>query len=121
MSQKFIIFTAIILIGVLDGALSIYTSSPVKLMQIISKFLPLVLINLLLFWWLHYENKQYSFKRSPLFNVGIAAIALVFVPVYIFKTRVKGKRLKTIASFIGLLILFGLFSMTSESLLYGHT
>jgi hypothetical protein len=121
MSQKLITFFSIILIGVLDGALSIYTSSPIKLMQLFSKFAPLLLLNLLLFWWLHNDNKQYSFKRSPLFNVGIVAMALVFVPIYIFKTRVKGKRLKAITSIIGLLILFGLFSMVSEGLLYGHT
>ena len=53
---------------------------------------PLVLDLALVFWWLSLDNQHFPFKRSALFNVGIAALTVLFVPIYLIRSRPSEKR-----------------------------
>lgn len=64
--------------------------------------LALTLIELaLVFAWIHYDSMERKFRRSALFNIGIAAAAVVFVPLYLYKSREPAQRLPAI---VGLMV-----------------
>ncbi|HRY00114.1 MAG: hypothetical protein H7A20_11965 [Rhodanobacteraceae bacterium] len=56
------------------------------------------------FWWLHLDGREFGYRRSPLFNVGIVLLALFFVPLYFMQTRPPGKRLPPVLGFFGLIL-----------------
>lgn len=55
--------------------------------------------------WVHVDSADRSFQRTPLFNIGIAALAVVFVPVYLYRSRPPGQRRRAM---MGLLVFIGL-------------
>ncbi|HEY2345214.1 MAG TPA: hypothetical protein VGH80_04940 [Xanthomonadaceae bacterium] len=62
----------------------------------------------LVFVWLRGDEQDYRYRRSAAMNIGIVALGLVFLPVYLIRSRPKGKRLKA----IGLLLacFFGMYA-----------
>ena len=93
-------------IGAIDAVLSVAAAGVSPTMQMILLFAPTVVLLGLLFWWLHYDSISHNFRRSPMFNVGIVVLGIVFVPVYLFRSRPPGARLRAIAAFFGVLLLY---------------
>jgi hypothetical protein len=56
------------------------------------------------FAWLRLDGLEYRYRRSTNFNVGIVFLAIVFVPVYFYRSRPEGRRLTPILSALGVLI-----------------
>ena len=60
----------------------------------------------LIFVWMHVDSTEKGFRRSPLLNAGVLALPLVFLPVYLARSRPQGSRLKAVfASFAFLVLL----------------
>ena len=57
---------------------------------------PLVIDLAFVFWWLHLDNRSFSYRRSSLFNVGVVAFTVVFVAVYLVRSRAPEARLKSL-------------------------
>lgn len=93
-------------IGAIDAVLSVAAAEVSPTMQMILLFAPTVVLLGLLFWRLHYDSISHNFRRSPMFNVGIVVLGIVFVPVYLFRSRPPGARLRAIAAFFGVLLLY---------------
>ncbi|MCB1561860.1 MAG: hypothetical protein KDI75_12340 [Xanthomonadales bacterium] len=56
------------------------------------------------FWWLHLDGRESGYRRSPLFNIGIVLLALIFVPLYFVQARPAGKRWQPVLGFFGLIL-----------------
>lgn len=41
----------------------------------------------LLFFWYYLDTERLRFKRTPLLNIGVVAIALIALPYYFFRSR----------------------------------
>ena len=70
----------------------------------------IVIVSALVFAWVHLDAAQHSYSKSKWLNVGILGLSIVFVPVYLYRSRPKGAKLKALAGFIlGLLgyLIFG--------------
>ncbi len=66
-----------------------------------------IAFSLLIFWWYWADSTLRSYRRSPLLNVAVIAVAFVAVPYYLLRSRPRGQRLWAVAGmlgFIGLLI-----------------
>lgn len=50
--------------------------------------------------WIHIDSIERGYARSRLLNVGIIALALVFVPVYLIRSRPRGTRAKALRGFL---------------------
>jgi CDP-diglyceride synthetase len=61
--------------------------------------------SLLVFWWYWADSTSRSFRRSPLLNVAVVAVAFIAVPYYLLRSREKGQRLKAISRMFGFLLL----------------
>ncbi len=78
---------------------------------------PFIAIYGVVFWWLHHDSALHDYQPSALLKVGIVLVIMIFMPVYLFKSRPKGQRLRPIASFIGLVLLYGFVSGVVGSML----
>ena len=92
--------------GVLIGVTDVLFANAVGTAKLVAHFGPMIVALAFVFAWLHYDAPQWSYRRSPLLNVGIVAIALVFVPVYLIRSRPPGRRLRAILGFLGLFVLW---------------
>ena len=59
-----------------------------------------------IFAWLHYDEKEHAYRRSPLLNIGIVLVALVFVPVYLVRSRPSGRRFRAVLGFVAVLVVW---------------
>jgi TRAP-type uncharacterized transport system fused permease subunit len=80
-----------------------------------------VLVALGLFWlflWLHADRQEFGHRRSPWMNVGIVMLSLVFIPIYLAKTRPPGRKLAAVGWFF--LLLLGWFALNLLGALIGY-
>jgi hypothetical protein len=40
-----------------------------------------------IYWWYHLDKDQTGYRAGPLLNVGVAALAIVALPVYFVRSR----------------------------------
>ena len=113
-TQSAILLAAVV--GAIDGWFSTLnpTSDGQRLLLIL---VPTVLGLAVLFWWLHEDSPRHNFRRSPLLNIGIVAIAIVFVPIYFVRSRQPGARLRAVAGFMGVLGLYFLAALATTALI----
>jgi len=56
------------------------------------------------FVWVHADSIEHAYQRSLALNIGIILLALVFIPVYFFRTRPEGKRAPPILGFFSVIL-----------------
>jgi hypothetical protein len=59
----------------------------------------------MVFVWLRYDELQFGYRRSAWFNIGIVALAFVFIPLYLSRSRPSGSRLLAVLASLGLMAL----------------
>jgi hypothetical protein len=64
----------------------------------------------LVFLWLRGDENESRHHRSAMTNIGIAALAAVVIPIYLYRTRPSGRKAKAIALFF--LVFPALFACT---------
>lgn len=70
------------------------------------------------FAWLHYDGFERNYVRTPLLNAGIVLLAIVFVPVYFWKSRPPGRRALPIFAFFGVVVGSMFLSMTGSACMF---
>jgi len=94
-----------VLAGIADGlfadALSVAPTT-----RLIADFGPTLVGVGFIFAWLHYDEKEHAYRRSPLLNIGILLLAIIFVPVYLVRSRPAGRRFLAVLGFVAALILW---------------
>src|SRR5713226_9149564 len=78
----FVILVATFLFGLLNviftGKLSIPTSW---------KLTEQLLLVMLIYWWYYLDKTQRTMRTGPLLNIGVVALPIVAIPVYLFRSR----------------------------------
>ena len=59
----------------------------------------------LIFWWYWADSTSRSYRRSPLLNVAIVAIAFFAVPYYLLRGPEIGRRFQAVAKMFGFVLL----------------
>ena len=93
-------------IAAISGCLGAWFPHPTRGLQLLLTFGPGLLFVAVIFWWLERDSVAYGFRRSALLNVGIVALAIVFLPVYLYRSRPQGKRLDAIVGVFCVLVLY---------------
>ncbi|KAB7765524.1 hypothetical protein [Xanthomonas maliensis] len=76
--------------AVIDGATSVvpgWNGSGLDLLR-------LAVMMVLLFVWLGADSRQLGYRRPAWMNIGIVALAIVFLPLYLYRSRPPGRRLR---------------------------
>jgi len=95
-----------VLAGIADGLLAETTGA----LRLVADFGPTLIGLGFIFAWLHHDEMQHAYRRSPLLNIGIVLVALVFVPVYLVRSRPAGRRFLAVMLFfavVGLWLVIG--------------
>ena len=74
--------------------------------RLLADFGPTVVGVGFIFAWLHYDEKEHAYRRSPLLNIGIVLLALIFVPVYLVRSRPPGRRFRAVLGFVAVLVVW---------------
>jgi CDP-diglyceride synthetase len=70
-----------------------------------SVILTSLLASSLIFWWYWADSTSRSYRRSPLLNVAVVAVAFVAVPYYLVRSRERGRRLPALGKMLGFFLL----------------
>ena len=77
-----------------------------------------VLQNFLPFYWYRLDSDLRAFARSRLMNFGVVFMGPLVIPVYLLRSRARGRRLRALLRFLGFSLLLvlatvlGLFAGT---------
>jgi len=69
------------------------------------QFASVVVSFAMVFIWLRYDELEFGYRRSALFNAGIIALAPVFIPLYFSRSRPPGSRLMAALASLGVMAL----------------
>lgn len=84
-NMKLVVFGALMLSAFLSGIVS-QLMAPDAVFAPID--IPFMLVGaFLLFVWFRLDSDERNYRRSPLLNVGVIALAVVVLPYYFFRTR----------------------------------
>jgi hypothetical protein len=106
MKPLHIALVGVLVTGVLAGLADALLANAVGTPKLVADFGPLVVGLAFIFAWLHYDEHQYTYRRSALLNMGIVALAILFVPVYLIRSRPAGRRLLSVVAFFGVVALW---------------
>ena len=106
MSTKTLALLAIVACGALGGVVTAYVLSRAPQLEGALGIAGAAITLLPGFIWLREDGKENGYRRSPWFNIGIVLLALVFVPLYFYRSRKRGFRLRPILFFLGLVAFF---------------
>lgn len=102
---KIVVLLVILFLAAIAGAFDNHIQEPEGFIQQFLFVLPPLLGLGLMFVWLRYDSSEIGFRRSVLLNIGIVGMTIIFVPVYLFKSRSIVRRGKAILLFFGFVIL----------------
>ncbi|MBB4132379.1 hypothetical protein [Xanthomonas sp. 3075] len=75
----------------------------------------------LLFVWLAADSRRLGYRRPAWMNIGIVALAVLFLPVYLYRSRPPGRRLRAfgglLLAVLGFAALFIAAGLTTEFVL----
>ena len=69
-----------------------------------------------IYWWYHMDKEQTGYKAGPLMNVGVAALAIVALPVYFIRSRGWKRGAITIAAALAVAAVLYLIEWLGESI-----
>jgi hypothetical protein len=61
--------------------------------------------SLLIFWWYWADSTLRSYRRSPLLNVAVVALAFLAIPYYLLRSRQQGQRVVAVVKMLGFVVL----------------
>lgn len=64
-----------------------------------------MVFSLLCFWWYWLDASARSYRRTPLLNVAVVALAVLAIPYYVIRSRPRGEKLKALARLVGFVML----------------
>ena len=69
----------------------------------------------LVFLWYRFDTDAMNYRRSPLLNVAVVALALVALPYYFFRSRGFTRGLLASAMFLLVFAAYSLLQMAGET------
>ena len=96
------------------GAASVVFKEASGTRLLVAEFVPVLVALAFVFMWLHHDALEYGYRRSALLNIGIVAVALIFVPVYFIRARPRGRRLKPVLTFFLLVAVWACVGLAAE-------
>lgn len=104
MKPKYIILVILFMVSFMAAACQIWFAEAQNSSQAITFWLPTIISIGLVFSWVHLDSVEHRYARSALLNIGIVALAIIFIPVYLFKSRPTGAKTRALGGFAAIFI-----------------
>ena len=106
--MKRLLLVAIFALTFIFGACDVWLENAPRAWNQAFLWSSIVVISALVFGWVHIDARERQFRKSKWLNIGVLGLSLVFVPVYLLRSRPAGHRLGAFAGFVlALLAYFG--------------
>ena len=115
MTPSRIAVLGLLLSGVLAGLADALLVNTVSTVKLLADFGPMLVGLAFIFAWLHYDERRFGYRRSALLNIGIVALAILFVPVYLVTSRPAGRRLLSVLAFFGVVALWFIIGVITKA------
>ena len=99
MTSKTVSLTAILVLAIIAGLVDVYFADAQGLLKYAVVLGPRVITLAFIIIWVHGDSREHGYERSALLDVGIFLLTVVFIPVYLFKSREPGRRARAIGLF----------------------
>ena len=108
LNRKTAIVLALMGVAFMEGVLGAWTEGARGTTRTLLFWSQILIDTALIFAWVHADSIERHYVRSPLLNIGVIGLAVVFVPVYLVKSRPRGARAKALGGLLlaGLAFLF---------------
>ena len=98
--MKKVLISAIFTFTFLFGASDVWLEDAPRQLNQIVLWASIIIVSALIFGWVHLDAKECQYQKSKWLNVGVLALSIVFVPIYLYRSRPKGKKLRALAGYL---------------------
>lgn len=81
------------------GAINVFVTGKLIVLQPWKSIEQLILVGLI-YWWYHNDKAKYKYSANAWLNVGVVALSVIFIPIYLYLSRIGKQRFKSIALFL---------------------
>ena len=97
--MKKILISAIFAVTFMFGASDVWLEDAPRQLNQIVLWVSIISVSMLIFGWVHLDAKERQYPKSKWLNLGVLAFSIIFVPIYLFRSRPKGQKLRALAGF----------------------
>lgn len=108
----FVLVALFVIYGLVDGVMEVRKSPASAWAVYPFGFIQLVLI----VCWYHLDSTEKKFKRPAILTMGVIGLTKVGIPVYIYLSNPRGRRLRAIARLLGYCCLLALAAAIGEAI-----
>ena len=98
--MKRLLLVAIFALTFVFGACDVWLQDAPRAWNQVFLWSSIVVVSALIFGWVHIDARERQFKKSKWLNIGVLGLSLVFVPVYLVRSRPAGHKLAALAGFV---------------------
>ena len=98
--MKKILMVAIFVLTIMFGATDVWLEDAPRQLNQIVLWVSIISVSMLIFGWVHLDAKERQYPKSKWLNFGILAFSIIFVPIYLFRSRPKGRKLSALVGFV---------------------
>ena len=98
--MKKILLFAIFTLTFIFGASDVWLEDAPRHLNQTVLWVSIIVVSVLIFEWVHLDASERHYPKSKWLNLGILAFSIIFVPVYLFRSRPKGQKLRALAGFV---------------------
>ena len=98
--MKKILLFAIFTLTFIFGASDVWLEDAPRHLNQTVLWVSIIVVSVLIFAWVHPDASERHYSKSKWLNLGILAFSIIFVPVYLFRSRPKGHKLRALAGFV---------------------
>ena len=98
--MKKILISAIFVLTFIFGASDVWLEDAPRQLNQLVLWVSIISVSALIFAWVHLDAKERQYSKSKWLNVGVLALSIIFVPIYLFRSRPKGQKLIALACYV---------------------
>ena len=98
--MKKILLFAIFALTFIFGASDVWLEDAPRHLNQTVLWVSIIVVSVLIFEWVHLDASERHYSKSKWLNLGVLTFSNVFVPVYLFRSRPKGQKLRALAGFV---------------------
>ena len=97
--MKKILISAVFVLTFIFGATDVWLENAPRQLNQIVLWVSIISVSVLIFGWVHVDARERQYPKSKWLNVGVLAFSIIFVPIYLFRSRPKGDKLRALAGY----------------------
>lgn len=98
--RKQLLIAAIMGLTFLFGGVDVLLADAPRQWNEIFLWTSIVVVSALIFAWVHVDARERQYRKAKWLNVGVLALSIVFVPVYLALTRRAGAKWRALAAYV---------------------